>query len=1099
MLETNEKSSGVGGCWWRRFCGRVPVSSVIVFVLLCSGVIGLWWYSVASLRQRQEDNAYLSLAAVVDLKVHEVARWRAKYIDYGESLMANPAIAMWAEPITQGRADETRKKEVVTWLDHALQLYDFQSAVLVDSRLSVVLAATTSREAIGQYAGNFLTRAMERKDVQLSDLHVAAQAPEVHMDLCVPLIVHGVPVGAFLFRVDPLKTLYPMLHAWPIPRSSGEFVLLRRDGGRVVYLNDIRHSTNALLTMTLPVTTPNMPEVLAVLGMEGSIRGKDYRGTDVLAVMRSVPDSAWRIVAKIDRDEVLAALRPQERLLTVTGVALLNLALVALGFVWYRQKRELALTQAQQEAGRKALSQHYVQLARYANDMILLADQDGKIIEANDRSLRAYGYSREAILSMTLEQFWPLELRAECRRVCQQVRQQEQSIRFETTHCRGDGQKLPVEVSLRFIHESGLQYTQAVIQDISERILRRLLLERYQALSRHARDTILFIGRDGAILEANEAAVKIYGYSREELRRLNIRDLRAASHMADFAAQFAEALRQGVLFETMHRAKGGTLFPVEVSATPVTIGHERLVLSIIRDISARRGVEAALRVSEQNLREVMDLVPQAIYARNDAGQIILVNRRFAELCGKTPAELLAGATAMPVALGKDVDAEVLRMRAPVVIPEEVWREPDGTIHLMQTTKTVFTPSGTGRIAVLSVSSDTTESKRLQEQLLHAQKMESVGRLAGGVAHEFNNMLQAIMGFGEILLAKLDDTDPNREDVVEIHKAAKRAGGLTAQLLAYSRKQVMDSRVRNLNEIIDGAAALLQRLLDPAVRLSFSLDPRIPAVRVDAGQIDQILVNLVVNACDAMPSGGGITIGTSEAHYVDEDVEHIPGARPGSFVCMSVGDTGVGMDAETRAHMFEPFFTTKAPGNGTGLGLAMVYGIVQQHGGWIDVFSEVGMGTVFRIYLPVAVAEEAPAVQQKTFVRVPEEFRRMRILVVEDDEAVRQFASRVLKEKGFRVTSCGTRQEAYGMVCQPGADVDLLFSDIVLPDGTGLELLADFSNRIRGMHILLTSGYPDVQDRWPEIADKSWPFLQKPYSSDALVDSVVNSLKMPVLG
>lgn len=1100
MSEQAESKTGKGVCRKGAKGCPLPLSSILFFLVLCTGMIALWAYSLHSLRERQVDNAYSSLAAVVDLKLREIVRWRDKYQDYGESLMLNPAIAAWVKPIVQGGADEDRKKQVVAWLDHVVEWYDFQSALLVDDQVNVVLAATSTTKTYGQYAGDFLRRSLETRSVHLSDLHTAPETPEAHMDLCVPLLDGKAPVGAFLFRIDPTKTLYPMLHPWPIPGGDGEFALLRRDGGRVVYLNPLRYATNVPLQLVRSVSTPNMPEALAVLGMEGPIRGVDYRGVDVLAFLHAVPDSAWRIVAKMNYENVLISLRSQARLLTATGVALLNLAFLVLGFVWYRQKRDMALAQEREEAARKALTRHYMQLSRYANDMILLADQDGRIVEANDRCLRAYGYSREAILAMTLEKFWPPELQDECLGVFRQVRHQEQAVRFETTHCRMDGQRLPVEVTLRFIHESGLQYTQAVVQDISERILRRSLLERYQGIARHARDMILFVGQDGTILEVNDSAAKTYGYSQEELRRLNIRELRALSHMGDFAAQFAEALRHGLVFETMHRKKSGEAFPVEVSSTPISIGRERLLLSIIRDISTRRGVERALKVSEQNLRQVMDSVPQAIYVRDDKGRLILVNRRFAELCGKPAAELLDGAEAMPATLGKEMDDEVLRTQTPVVIPEEIWREPDGTIRLMQTSKYIFTPSGTGLMAVLSVSTDITEGKRLQEQLLHAQKMESVGRLAGGVAHEFNNMLQAIMGFSEILLAKMDDAEPSKEDVLEIHKAAKRAGALTAQLLAYSRKQVMDAQVRSLNEIIEGAKALLHRLLDPGVRLSLALDSRVPPIRVDAGQVDQILVNLVVNACDAMPGGGVVTIKTSVAEYLEEDIQHIPGARAGSFVCLSVGDTGVGMNADTKAHMFEPFYTTKAPGTGTGLGLSMVYGIVQQHGGWIDVFSDPGTGTVFWIYFPVAAdTGSSPASPHKPQVLIPAELQRLTILVVEDDDAVRQFAARVLKEKGFRVFMCGSREEAYSMLRQQDGGVDLLFADIVLSDGNGIDLWKSMSADRHGMHVLLTSGYPDMEDRWPEVFGKPWPFLQKPYSSEALAQAVVQALKMPAAG
>ena len=1092
---TNGRKSGFVSRW-RKAWEPLQVSSLIVFLLLSAGVILLWYLATTGLRQRQIDNAYATLSAIADFKVQELVEWRRRHLEYGGILMANPAIVDWVASLSANPQDEMRRREVARWLDDVVVRQKFLSAVLVDSRIDRVLANSARGASPREHAARGLAKAIHDRETQLSDLHVVPDLAEAHLDLYVPLFKEDAVVGAFLFRINPRLSLYPMLKSWPLYKSTGESVLLRREGQHAVYLNRLRYVRNEPLTLRVDLDTPNMPEALAVLGMEGPMEGQDYSGDRVLAVMRPVPGTAWCIVTKMRKSEPLEALHSEQRLLTLTGAALINLALFALGFAWYRQKRDLALVQERTEAGRRALAQHYVHLAQYANDIILLADPDWKIIETNERALRSYGCSKEAILGMTLDQFWPLELREESRRLFRKLRQQH-VLTFETTHCRADGRKFPVEVSLRFVHESGLQYTQAVIQDITERIQKRLLLERYQALCRHARDIILFVGCDGAILEANDAAAQAYGYSREELLRMNIREVRAMSHRAELAGQLEVAGRQAILFETVHRARSGVEFPVEVSATPVILGEERLILSIIRDVSTRKGVESALKVSEQNLRQVMDIVPQAIYARDSEGRIILVNRRFAELSGKTPDELIAGAFSAPAELAQATDAEVLRARSPVIIPEETWQEPDGTLHVMQTTKTMFLPAGNGKPAVLSVSADITESKHLQEQLLHAQKMESVGRLAGGVAHEFNNLLQAMMGFSEILLGRMRENDPNRADVVEIDKAAKRAGTLTAQLLAYSRKQVMDPRVRNINEIVQGVTGFLNHLLEQSVRLALTLDPRIRSVRVDAGQIEQVLMNLVVNARDAMPSGGTVSISTREAQFVEEDILHIPGAHAGAFVCLSVGDTGVGMDSETRAHMFEPFFTTKAMGKGTGLGLAMVYGIVKQHGGWIDVFSEVGLGSVFRIYLPVAEAEEAQGLLRRETLRIPAEFRGIRILVVEDDDAVRQFAARALKDRGFRVFACDNREEALAVYTRHGMAFDMVFADIVLPDGNGLELARSLCGRSAGMHVLLTSGYLDVHDRWPEIQARPWPFLQKPYSADGLVDAVVESLKTVV--
>lgn len=1076
--------------------GGGPLTSVLVFVCLSCGVALLWWYAVNHLRSRQTDNAFASLSAIADLKVDELVQWRARYLDFGASVMKNPANTEWVARIVEHPEDADRRQAMRAWLIDMASRHDFRNALLVDTNFTVLVAASDDHAALGENAIRGGREVLRDQQVLLTDLHTAPQAPMVHMDLQVPIVRGQTPLAVLVFRVDPAKRLFPMIQSWPLPGSSGESLLLRREGNAVVFLNRLRHADNQPLTLRRSLATPNLPAALAVLGMEGSVEGVDYRGARVLAVMRRVPGLPWALVSKVDREEVDAAIRPVVQLLTVTGVALINLAVFAMGFVWYRQRRDLALAHAQAESERRALVRHYVHLSQYANDIILLADGQHKIIEANDRAVRSYGYTRDATLSMTLEGFWPANRQAECAGALRRV-EQERAVTLETVHCRAGGQAFPVEVSLRYVEESGLKYTQAVIQDISERIQRRRLLERYQSLCRHARDIILFVGPGGAILEANEAAFKMYGYSAAEILKLNIRDLRALSHRAELGAQLEAAGRESTLFETMHRTKSGSVFPVEVNATPVTIGGERLILSIIRDISHRKGIEEALKTSEQNLRQVMDNVPQAIYARNAEGRIILANQRFAELAGLAYADMAVINETPMAAKDRALDADLLKRGEMLVIPDDAWEGADGALHDMQTTKTVFMPSGNSGPAVLSVSTDITESKRVEEQLRHVQKMDSIGRLAGGMAHEFNNLLQAIMGFTEILMSRLKPGDPCHQDAMEILKATRRAGVLTRQLLAYSRKQAMDVQTRNLNGIVEESSSMAKQLLGEHIRVAVTLTPELTLVRVDAAQIQQVLMNLVINARDAMPSGGTLTITTSTVHMTEADVEYLPDGHAGTFACLSVGDTGVGIDAETRAHMFEPFFTTKQFGEGTGLGLAMVYGIVKQHGGWIDVFSQVGMGSVFRIYLPMEQPVPVAEPPVTPIHPVPAEFQGASILVVEDDDTVRQFAVRVLKEKGFKVFAGRNCEEGLAMFGRQEGGVDLVFTDVVLPDGTGVDLAGAIRARRPDQHVLFASGYLDVAERWPQIRGNTCHFLQKPYSVEALIDHVVMAIKASV--
>lgn len=1097
MKSTSEgRNSGQGAVPVRKW-EALSKSSVAVFILLSIGVCALWIYALSGYRQRQLDDAFASLRAIADLKVEELMQWRHSHLDYGESLMRNPATAGWVSSVVESPRDGAARQEAVMWMQGLMQQYDFLDVVLVNPELDVVLASSSSSAAISPGARAGLRKAFDHGAAELSDLHVAPQAQETHLDLYVP-IYRGqgkdrIPVGAFLFRIDPGRMLYPVVRSWPLRDESGECLLVRREGHEVVYLNRLRTGANAPLALRTDLSATNFPAALAVLGMEGPVEGLDYRGAAVLAVNQPVPGTGWWLTVKKDRQEIMAALRPLELLLTLTGVALINLALFAFGFSIYRQRKALTLARAREESERFALSRHYLNLAKYANDIILLTDERQKVIEANERALHSYGYTRGGMLALPFKALWPANRRGDCAQALRRT-EHEHAVTIETVHCRADGSTFPVEVSLRAIDESGVKWTQAVVRDITERIQRRLFFDRYQALCRNARDIILFVDKTGAILDANEAAERAYEYTREELTRLRIHDIRAASHVDGVDEQLAKAASDGVLFETAHRTKSGRVFPVEVNAAAVTIGGERIILGIIRDITQRKRVEQALISSEQNLKHIMDVVPQVIYARDEGGRIMLVNRRFAEMAGKTQEELTGGVQTAFTEQCRGADADVLRSGKPAFIPEETWTEDDGTIHTMQTTKTVFVPSGQSRPAVLSVSTDISESKQLQAQLLHAQKMESVGRLAGGIAHDFNNLLQAIQGFNEILMNRMDDDDPGRQDAMEIAKAAKRAGILTKQLLAYSRRQVMDPQVRDLNAIIDGALAFLKRLMGETIQMAVNLDAETRPVRVDTSQIEQVLMNLVVNARDAMPSGGRITISTTAVRLTEADVLHIPDAHAGSFVCLSVGDTGMGISEEILPHIFEPFFTTKGLGSGTGLGLAMVYGIVKQHGGWVTVYSQLKMGTIFRLYFPVADQPVESEGHHEEQPMAPDDLRMSRILVVEDEDMVRQFAARALKDRGFLVYSSRTVAEAMETFTEQRGAFDLVFTDVVLPDGNGVDLAKAVRSRKPDVRLLFTSGYMDVRDRWPEIVDQQWLFLQKPYPVAPLIENVIAALK-----
>ncbi len=595
------------------------------------------------------------------------------------------------------------------------------------------------------------------------------------------------------------------------------------------------------------------------------------------------------------------------------------------------------------------------------------------------------------------------------------------------------------------------------------------------ALSEYARDPILLVASDGSILEANRAAEITYGYSRDELLRLNLADLRAPESRAALPGQLQRAWLEGIVFETMHCRRDGSRFAVEVSSQSTTQDGRRVLVNVIRDLSDRRRIEERLEASEahyrplfENMREglaVHDLVYNAEGVPVDY-RILEINPAFSSNTGlarrKVVGKLASEAYGVESPPYLEIYAAVVATRRPRSF--EAWFAP-----LERHFAISAFPVGGRQFA--TVFTDVTERNRVEEQLRNAQKMEAVGRLAGGIAHDFNNLLMVMLAHGEFALETLQAGHPARANIESVMTAAHRAAALTGQLLTFSRKRPVHSEVVDLNEVVAETGGMLKRVLGEDIQLEIVRGRGLKRVRADAGQVTQAILNLAVNARDAMPSGGRLVIETANAR--------LEGDRPGPYVVLTVRDSGVGMTTEVQSHIFEPFFTTKPKGKGTGLGLPMVYGIVKQSGGEIRVRSRPGHGSTFRIYLP-AVAEQGPvfdSAEHSNGSRGSE-----RVLLVEDDPQVRRVTIQMLKDLGYEPSAAGDGEEALRLLEDRGESIDVLVSDVVMPGMSGPEL----ADRARVLYpklpVLFISGYPDAFHSANLRADT---LLSKPFTADAL--------------
>jgi two-component system, cell cycle sensor histidine kinase and response regulator CckA len=405
----------------------------------------------------------------------------------------------------------------------------------------------------------------------------------------------------------------------------------------------------------------------------------------------------------------------------------------------------------------------------------------------------------------------------------------------------------------------------------------------------------------------------------------------------------------------------------------------------------------------------------------------------------------------------------------------------------------FTGTGEAQTAVLSVTSDITDRKRLEDELRQSQKMEAIGLLAGGIAHDFNNLLTAISGYTEMTLQTLDDDDKRREDLQEVAKASRRAAALTRQLLAVSRRQILQPTVLDVNEMVADIQKLLHRTIPENIDLHLELSEVLDPVRADRGQLEQVVLNLAINAGDAMPQGGRLLVATENIDVDEERARRHPPMSAGRYVRLTMNDTGMGMTAQTQAHIFEPFFTTKERGRGTGLGLATVYGIVKQSEGFIWVESEVGRGTIFEVYLPIVREPIASTVQVALVAEITGGSQT--ILLAEDDGAVRRLARHVLTNQGYTVIDARDGDEALEFARRYAGAIDLLITDVVMPGLSGRDLAARLSGERPDVRVLYTSGY--TENVMKRAGFESEPtLLPKPFLPADLLRKVNEVLRAP---
>ena len=628
--------------------------------------------------------------------------------------------------------------------------------------------------------------------------------------------------------------------------------------------------------------------------------------------------------------------------------------------------------------------------------------------------------------------------------------------------------------------------------------IRRQLVQReelFHLISENAADMIAVVDMHGKRIYNSLSYQRVLGYSPEELQtsssfeQIHPEDRERVQN----AAEEARESGSGKTLEYRLRHKSGAWLVMESTSSVIRNDRgepEKLVI-VNRDITERKKAEEALRRLETGFRSVVEDAPYGIYRASTAGRLLQVNPALQRMLGyDSTEELLAKDLPGEIFLHADEYprmTELLARTEAVKDLEMEWRRKDGapiTVHCSG--RRVNDENGVPAYFE-AFAEDVTEKRALEKQLRMAQKMEAIGRLSGGIAHDFNNLLGVIIGYSRVLKRELGPVNALCEHALEIEKAGQRAASLTKQLLAFSRQQVMTPAILNLNTLASDMEKMLPQLLGEDIKVTLVLDRKLGNVKADQSQVEQVIMNLAVNARDAMPLGGSLKIETANVELDQAYVWSHPGSKVGSYVLLEVTDTGTGMDSGTLTHIFEPFFTTKEVGKGTGLGLATVYGIVKQSNGYIGLESALGKGTSFKIYLPRHAGQPAPEEQK------PESTDIVRgsetILLVEDSEPLRKLAKTFLESSGFHVFSAENGEDALEVTKRFGGTFDLLLTDVIMPGMNGRVLAERLLPRQAGMKVLYMSGYSDSFIAGHGVLDPGTHLLHKPFTEEVLLRKV----------
>ncbi len=1085
-------------------------------ILLGTAIIVLTTGLIVHNFEYERDKQLARLQIIAELKAGQIADWLKERDRDGHFVRTS---RFFAETYRRWRdtGDRTSGELLKNRLDEYRDDRLFHGVLLLDEEAEVLWNSEGKKASLDPSLQEAILRASSEGRTLPVGPYVDPEGRS-RLDWIAPLLFAGShPRPVVVLRNDPQGYLFPTLQTWPSPGKTGEILLFRRDGDEVVCLNAHRGRKGGVPMLRLPVTSPDLLTAQFVRGeakADSPIEGVDLWGIQVLGVARGIPGTDWFLIAKMDRAEAHQEASRNASWIALAGLLAL-LTVAACAFV-FRQRQELVQSEREREVQAEKLRklQLFDAISERSGDAIYAKDTAGRYLLFNAESGRIMGKRPEDVLGKDDTAIFPPEQAASINASDHAVMERNSTATFLEDLDTVAGK-------ITFLTTKGPLHDDAgniigmfgVSRDMTERKRAEDALQRSHSLLlatlESTEDGILVVGTDRKVILFNSKFAEMWripatitpGQDNKELLTLVLDQLRDPDEFLETVQRLYQSPDAIAMHELVFR--DGRIF--ERYTQPQRIG-DTIVGRVwsFRDVTLRKQAEAALRESEARLLSLINATPDIICFKDARGAWLLANDSLLSLYhlgtdvyrNKTEVELADLAAPIYRSTLKrcsQTDEVAWREGAPsrslAVIPDEM-----GTRRSYDVLKIPVTDADGSRKGLVVIGRDMTdlyraedENAQLQAQLAHAQKMESVGRLAGGVAHDFNNKIQVILGYTSLALGQTDAGSPVHRWLEEVHKAAQQSADLTRQLLAFARKQTIRLQVLDLNETVSGMLKMLKRIVGEDIELQWLSGSGLWSVNMDPAQIDQILVNLVVNSRDAISGTGTITLKTENVSLDASAVAVEPGASPGDYVLLTVSDTGCGMSQETLKSIFEPYFTTKELGKGTGLGLATVYGIVRQNQGFLNVQSEPGKGTVFRIYLPRFDGTATGMTIEPPNHHPPKGTET--VLIVEDEESIMTLGRTILQRQGYRVLTAATPGKALKLAEDFEGAIHLLITDVVMPEMNGRELAERLTALRPGLKCLFMSGYTDDVISSHGVLEEDARFLPKPFSINDVAETV----------